>query len=259
MSRAAVRYVRRPEDPVNVDLRKDLRKLSERHRRWGVRRAHEWVRRRGREVNHKRVGRIWREEQLQVPPRKRRRKRPGWTWERPCTAIRMNQAWGIDFMYDRTQYGRNLKILNVVDEYTRECLESRVEWKMNSRHVLETLDELVFKRGKPRYIRSDNGSEFIAKVVEEWARVQGIGMVYIEPGSPWQNGFVESFNGKMRDECLNGELFFSRAEAQVIVDRWCDEYNRDRPHSSLGYLTPTEVAARARDLGPWGQGYHALN
>jgi putative transposase len=260
IQRSTVRYQARPESELNARLRVELRDFSGRRKRWGARRAERALRRKGIEVNHKRVWRLWREESLQVPARKRRRRRLDWTWERPCTARRPNQAWGIDFLFLRTEYGRMLKLLNVVEEYTRECLEIRVGWKLDSRHVIETLDELVEERGAPSYVRCDNGPEFIAEVVKEWAESRGIEMVYIEPGSPWQNGYVESFNGKLRDECLNGELFYSRGEAQVIVDAWREDYNQERPHSALGGLTPAEFAARSSPHGGMSKGSgHDLN
>jgi putative transposase len=133
-------------------------------------------------------------------------------------------------------------LLTVVDEYTRECLEIRVASKLDSRHVLETLDELMQERGVPRFTRSDNGSEFVSHRLRDWLVHRGVTPVFIEPGSPWENGFVESFHGKLRDECLNEELFFSRAECQVVVDWWREVYNRERPHSSLGFRTPAEFA-----------------
>ncbi len=140
-------------------------------------------------------------------------------------------------------------MLTVVDEYTRECLEIRVEKRMTSREVMETFDELIHDRGRPDHIRSDNESVFIAKELVKWLRMQGVEPVTIEPGSPWENGFVESFNGKFRDECLDEELFWSRGEAQVVVDWWRNMYNQERPHSSLGYETPSEFAARAAPPG----------
>jgi transposase InsO family protein len=258
VSRGSIRYEARPEDPVNVLLRVELRKLSKRCRRWGARKMHRKVQAYGYPVNHKRVGRLWQEEKLQVPPRKRRRKRTDRVWERPMEAQEANEAWGMDFMFDRTEYGRKMKLFNVVDEYTRESLEIRAEWKMNSLDVIETLDELIHERGAPRYIRCDNGPEFIAERLQEFLKAQGVRVVYIEPGSPWQNGYTESFNGRFRDECLNEELFYSRGECQVIADRWREEYNQERPHSALGYLTPAEFAENPEGLAPREGRDHAL-
>ena len=151
-------------------------------------------------------------------------------------------------MHDRTEYGQKLKMLTMVDEYTRECLEIRVEKRMRYQEVMETLDELMTERGVPKFTRSDNGSEFIAWELQKWLRDRGVVPIYIEPGSPWQNGYIESFNGKFRDECLNQELFYSRGEAQVIADQYRESYNRERPHSSLEFQTPMEFACAAKAL-----------
>jgi transposase InsO family protein len=193
-------------------------------------------------VNHKRVERLWAEESLTLPKRNRRRRRGFPMEERPRPARRPNEVWSYDFIHDRTQRGRKLKILSVVDEYTRECLELRVGTRLRSRDVMETLDELITERGCPRYVRSDNGPEFIAKELRNWLKSQGVDPVFIEPGSPWENGLVESFHGKLREECLNEEIFWSGREAQVVLDGYREDYNRCRPHSSLGYKTPQEAA-----------------
>ena len=195
-------------------------------------------------VNHKRIERLWQEEDLQVPRRRRRRKRHGSTQDRPRPATRPNEVWSFDFVHDLTIQGQKLKMLTVVDEFTRECLEIRVEKQMDSRHVVETLDELIQERGIPRYTRTDNGPEFISDRLNKWLQGIGVEPLFIEPGHPWENGFVESFNGKLRDECLNEEIFWSRAEAQVIVDQYRVLYNHVRPHQSLGYKTPAEFALK---------------
>ena len=200
------------------------------------------LRRGGLKVNHKRVERLWREASLPLPRRRKRRRRGPKLLGRLVTASCPNEVWSYDFLWDRTETGRRLKILTVVDEYTRECLEIRVEPKMDSRHVLETLDELMRERGAPRYTRCDNGAEFVAHRLTRWLHGRGTRPLFIEPGSPWQNGFVESFHAKLRDECLNEELFYSRGECQVIVDWWRRVYNHQRPHSALGFKTPAEVA-----------------
>lgn len=245
--RSMVRYSRRPEDPVNGLIRQELRRLSTKHKRYGTPRMTALLRRGGWAVNHKRVERIWTEEGLPVPRKRPRR------WARgACGALRQaasksNDVWSYDFVHDRTVTGNQLKMLTVVDEFTRECLEIRVEKRMDHRHVLETLDELITERGIPRYTRSDNGPEFISKTLTGWLRKKGVEPMFIEPGSPWQNGYVESFNGKLRDECLNEEIFWSRAEAQVVTDWWREVYNRERPHSALGFKTPAEVALESRN------------
>lgn len=247
--RSSVRYDHRPEDPVNDLVREELLKLSRRHRRYGTPRMTALLRRGGLSVNHKRVERIWGEEGLPLPRRRPRKRFRGLGGARPQPATRPNEVWSYDFVHDRTVAGDKLKMLTVVDEYTRECLEIRVERQMDSRHVLETLDELITERGVPRYTRSDNGPEFVSKTLTGWLRGRGVEPVFIEPGSPWENGYVESFNGKLRDECLNEEIFWSRAEAQVVTDWWREVYNLERPHSSLGFKTPAEVAKDNR-TGP---------
>jgi putative transposase len=249
--RSSVRYRRRPEDPVNGLIREELRKLSRRHRRYGTPRMTALLRRQGHPVNHKRVERLWAQEGLPLPRQRPRRRARGAGEARPQPATKPNEVWSFDFVHDQTIGGDKLKMLTVVDEYTRECLEIRVERKMDSRHVLETLDELITERGIPGYTRSDNGPEFISKRLTSWLRKKGVTPMFIEPGSPWENGYVESFNGKLRDECLNEERFWSRAEAQVITDWWREVYNRERPHSALGFKTPAEVALESRK-GPEG-------
>lgn len=247
--RASVRYDARPEDPINELIRKEMNRLARRHRRFGSPRITALVRKKVHKANHKRVERIYRDEGLTLPRRRKRKRRGLRGLARPCMASRPNEVWSCDFVHDRTEYGHRLKMLTVVDEYTRECLEIRVEKRMTSREVMETFDELIHDRGTPDHIRSDNESVFIAKELVAWLRAQGVEPVTIEPGSPWENGFVESFNGKLRDECLDEELFWSRGEAQVVVDWWRNMYNQERPHSSLGYETPSEFAARAAPPG----------
>jgi len=155
----------------------------------------------------------------------------------------MNHVWSYDFVSERTESGGQLKLLNVVDEFTRECLTIEVARKFTGREVVRTLRELFMIRGRPRYLRSDNGPEFACKAVRKWLKQSGVGTLFIEPGSPWENGYVESFNGKLRDECLNGEVFLSLAETRYVVDRWRLDYNHYRPHSALGWQTPAAFAA----------------
>ena len=227
---------------MNAVIREELHRLAARHRRYGTPRMTALVRREGHWVNHKRVERLWKLEGLPLPRKRPRKHRPRSVDMEGFTAQQANDVWCFDFVHDRTEYGTKLKLLTVLDEYTRECLEIRVEKKMDSRHVLETLDELMTERGIPRHTRSDNGPEFVAKQLTTWLHDKGVQPVYIAPGSPWQNGFIESFNGKLRDECLNEEVFWSRAEAQVVVDWWRRVYNTERPHRSLQFQTPIEVA-----------------
>lgn len=240
VSRTSVRYQPRPEDPVNELIRDELHRWTARHR-WGLPRLVEVIRNDGLLVNHKRIERLYGEEGLQLPRQRPRRKRP-LTEQRSVEATRDARVWSMDFMHDRTEYGDKLKLLTVLDEYSREALEIRVEKRITSLDVIETLDELFTERGAPRYIRTDNGPEFTAKNLRRWLERQGVELIHIRPGSPWENGYNESFNGKLREECLNEELFYSRAEAQVVVDWWRRVYNMDRPHSSLGYRTPHQIA-----------------
>ena len=240
--RTSIRYQDRPESALNVQLREELKELSLKHRCYGLpRMAAIMHRRHG--VNHKRVERLWQDEGLPLPRKLvnyRPRTQP---WERPSEGTRPNEVWSLDFVHHRTEHGQMLKMLTVIDEYTRECLEIRVEKEMRNDTVLETLDELMFERGAPAFLRSDNGSEFIAAPLQAWLRQKGVRAIHIEPGHPWQNGYIESFNGKLRAECLDQELFYSRAETQIIVDKFRDHYNYERPHSALGYRAPLEVLA----------------
>lgn len=240
--RTSIRYQGRPESALNVQLREELKELSHKHRRYGLPRMASILHRRH-GVNHKRVERLWKDEGLPLPRKLinyRPRTQP---WERPAQGSRPNEVWSLDFVHHRTEHGQMLKMLTVIDEYTRECLEIRVEKEMRHDTVLETLDELMFERGAPVFLRSDNGAEFIAAPLQAWLRQKGVRTVHIEPGHPWQNGYIESFNGKFRAECLDQELFYSRGEAQIIVDKFRDHYNNERPHSALGYRAPLEVLA----------------
>lgn len=259
VSRASIRYESAGPDPEADALKGRVKDLAMRHKRYGYRRI-TWVMRNrlGLQVNHKRVYRYWRQAELTLP-RRRPRKKTRRPWIRDLSAAGPNELWAIDFVADRTCYGANLRMLTVVDEYTRECLTIQVGWRMPSVDVVAALEELVRQRGAPVHIRCDNGPEFIAETLESWAKGHGITVAHTEPGSPWQNGFNESFNGKFRDECLNQEVFFSRVEAQVVVEWWRRSYNEERPHSSLGYRTPAEFAAAAPLGGRNGRGNPGLN
>jgi transposase InsO family protein len=218
--------------------------LATRYGRYGYRRVTMLLRWQGWRVNKKRVERIWRREGLKVPRRQPRRRRL-WLGDGSCIRRRAehrNHVWSYDFVADRTHDGRALRMLTLVDEYTRECLAIDVGRRLNSTDVLERLSELFVSRGAPAFIRSDNGSEFTAKAVREWLGAMGVSTLYIEPGSPWENGYVESFNGRFRDEFLNGELFYTVTEAKVLIERWRREYNTLRPHSALGYKPPAPEA-----------------
>jgi putative transposase len=198
------------------------------------------LRRAGWVVNRKRVARIWRREGLKVPQKQPKRGRL-WLNEGSCLRLRperRNHVWSYDFVEDRTHDGRKIRMLNIIDEFTRECLVIRVSRRLNAIDVVDTLSDLFILRGIPDHIRSDNGPEFIAKSVREWIVTVGARTAYIEPGSPWENGYCESFNSKLRDELLNGEIFYTLKEAQVLIENWRRHYNTVRPHSSLDYRPP---------------------
>jgi putative transposase len=202
------------------------------------------VRREGFIVNKKKVYRIWRQEGLKVPQKQPKR---GRLWLNDGSCIRhkpiyKNHVWSYDFVMDRTEDGRSFKILNVIDEYTRECVGCLTQRQIKSFDVLEFLAKLFLMRGQPAFIRSDNGPEFIAIKLRDWLRGLSVKTLYIAPGSPWENGYCESFNGRMRDEFLNGEIFYTLKEAQILIERWRKEYNTIRPHSSLQYRSPTPIA-----------------
>ena len=198
----------------------------------------------GGRVNHKRVERIWRREGLKVPKKQPKRGRL-WLNDGSCIRLRpeyKDHVWSYDFMIDRTTDGRAFKILNIIDEYTRECLAILVARKIKNQDVIDLLFHLFIFRGIPEHIRSDNGPEFTAKAVRKWLARLGVKMLFIELGSPWENGYIESFNGKLRDELLNREIFTTLEEAKVLIEQWRREYNQVRPHSSLGYQPPAPEA-----------------
>ena len=222
--------------------------LATAYGRYGYRTITGLLRNEGWRVNHKRVERIWRQEGLKVPKRQPRRRRL-WLNDGSCVRLRAERpghVWAYDFVADRTQDGRPLKILTVVDEYTRESLAIVVRRQLRAEHVVECLVDLFLVTGGPTHLRSDNGPEFTAGVVRQWLAVLGVGTLFIEPGSPWENGYIESFNGRFRTELLNGDLFYTLKEAQVVSEQWRKHYNQVRPHSALGYRPP---APEARLLG----------
>lgn len=198
----------------------------------------------GWQVNHKRVERIWRKEGLKVPQRQPKRGRL-WLNDGSCIRLRpeyKDHVWSYDFMAARTSDGRAFRILSVLDEYTRECLSIMVARRTSSQDVIDQLFHLFVFRGIPEHIRSDNGPEFTAKAVRSWLNRLGVKTLFIEPGSPWENGYIESFNGKLRDELLNGEIFATLTEAKILIEEWRRDYNQIRPHSSLGYRPPAPEA-----------------
>ena len=218
----------------------DIIDLASEYGRYGYRRITALLNRSGWQVNHKRVERIWRREGLKVPQKQPKRGRL-WLNDGSCIRLRperKNHVWAYDFVSCRTHDGRPVRMITVIDEFSRECLAIRAARRMQSDHVLELLGELFTMKGVPEHIRSDNGPEFTAKAVRSWLPRVGVQTLFIEPGSPWENGYCESFNGKLRDELLNGEIFYSLKEVQILTESWRRQYNQVRPHSSLGYRPP---------------------
>ena len=218
--------------------------LATQYGRYGYRRISAMLQAKGWHVNHKRVERLWQREGLKVPAKQPKRGRL-WLNDGSCVRLRpehKDHVWAYDFVHDRTHDGRPLRMLTLVDEYTRECLAIDVARRMTSEDVLERLTDRFIHRGVPDHIRSDNGAEFTANTVREWLAKVGVRTLFIEPGSPWENGYIESFNGKLRDEMLNGEIFYTLREAKVLIERWREHYNQVRPHSSLGYRPPAPEA-----------------
>jgi putative transposase len=225
-------------------LRQEIVGLAKRYGRYGYRRITALLRRAGWRVNHKRVERIWRQEGLKVPQKQPKRGRL-WLNDGSCVRLRpthSHHVWSYDFMADRTRDGRPIKILTVIDEFSRESLAIVVDRNLKADDVLQCLTDLFVAHGPPEHIRSDNGPEFTAKAVRQWLKNTGIRTLYIEPGSPWENGYCESFNGKLRDELLDREIFYTLREAQVLIERWRVQYNTFRPHSSLNYRPPAPEA-----------------
>ena len=236
-------------EPTRVEddaaLRARLREISAERPRWGYRRAHHRLRQEGWEVNRKRVQRLWREEGLRVPQRRRKRQRLGDSTvaaER-LRAQRPNHVWALDFQHDQTADGRVLRLLNVVDEFTREALQMLVERSIDADRIVSVLELLVSERGAPEYLRMDNGPELTANALHDWCQFSKAATAYIEPGSPWQNPFVESFHARVRDELLDVEEFSCLAEAKVVIRDWREDYNHRRPHSALGMRAPAAFAA----------------
>ena len=245
--RATQRRVLNPADDEE-SLTRDIINLATEFGRYGYRRITALLRALGWQVNHKRVERIWRREGLKVPQKQPKRGRL-WLNDGSCIRLRPerpNHVWAYDFVAVRTHDGRPVRLLTVIDEFSRECLAIRAARHIRSDHVLELLTELFTLRGIPGHIRSDNGPELTAVTVREWLSRVGVQTLFIEPGSPWENGYCESFNGKLRDELLNREIFYSLKEVQILTERWRREYNTLRPHSSLGYRPPAPATIMTR-------------
>jgi len=233
-------------------LRQDIITLSETYGRYGYRMVTGLLNNAGWHVNHKRVERIWRSEGLKVP---RKHKKRGRLWLNDGSCVRLrpkrpNHVWSYDFVHERTHDGRAFRTLNIIDEFSKEALMIRVNRKLNSTDVVDALTDLFILRGPPAYIRSDNGPEFVAEKVRKWITTVGAKTAFIEPGSPWENGYCESFNSRFRDELLNGEIFYSLKEAQIIIEKWRVHYNTVRPHSSLGYKPPAPKSIVPIDQRP---------
>lgn len=230
-----------PRGPDDEEaLTADLIETARQYGRYGYRKIAALLRDAGWLLNDKRVERIWRREGLKVPARQPKKGRL-WLEDGSCIRLRpdhRDHVWSYDFVEDRTHDGRKFRALNVVDEFTRECLAIRVSRKLNSTDVIDVLSDLFILRGVPGHIRSDNGPEFIAKAVQDWITAVGAKTAYIAPGSPWENGYIESFNARLRDELLDGEIFYSLKEAKIIIESWRRHYNTVRPHGSLGYKPP---------------------
>lgn len=241
LARSTARYEPEPK-PDERELVGRIRDLAARHKRYGYRRITALLRREGSAVNAKRVHRLWKAEGLQVRRKRRRRRRMGPKGEVTKRSEHPGHVWTYDFLEDRTERGGKLRILTVLDEYTREALAIRVERSIPAEKVIDTLEWLFMTRGAPEHIRSDNGPELTANAVQDWLARNECETIYIAPGSPWENPFIESFNGSFRDECLNMELFSGIREARELVESWRCDYNDLRPHSSLGYKTPSEFA-----------------
>jgi len=239
-SQRYIPHLRSEEDNLTLEIIK----LATRYGRYGYRRITALLNQKGWKVNHKRVERIWRKEGLKVPKKQPKRGRL-WLNDGSCIRLRPNHkdyVWSYDLMMTRTAEGKAFRILTLIDEYTRECLTILTQRRITSQDVIEQLFYLFMFRGTPEHIRSDNGPEFTAKAVRRWLENIEVNTLFIEPGSSWENGYIESFNGKLRDELLNREIFTSLTEAKILIEEWREEYNQVRPHSALDYRPPAPEA-----------------
>ena len=220
--------------------------LSQQHPRYGYRRVTALLRRAGKRVNAKRVQRVRRRERLQVHKKQRRMKRVGISTGQRQRAEQRNQVWSWDIVHDQTEIGSPFRILTLIDEYTKESLATHVAWSIRALDAVTVIEAAIERYGAPEHLRSDNGPEFIAYAIRDWMADNHIKTIYIKPGAPWEQPFIESFHDKLRDECLNREIFGSLLEARIIIEQWRIEYNQHRPHSSLGYRTPAEFAQQQK-------------
>ena len=245
--RGTQRYVPTAK-PDEDELTRNIVYLASEYGRYGYRRVTALLKDGGIEAGKDRVQRIWRREGLKVPKKQPKRARL-WLNDGSCIRLRPeypNHVWSFDFVETQTHDGRRIRLMTLIDEFTRKCLAIKVARRINAIGVIETLADVMLIEGLPTYIRSDNGPEMVAKVLREWLTGLGTRNLYIAPGSPWENGFCESFNGKLRDECLNGEIFYSLRETQVVIEQWRIHYNTKRPHSALGYRPPAPVTIAAK-------------
>jgi len=236
-------------------MERTIVELSEDHPRYGYRRVTVLVRRRGELVNAKRVQRVRRSHGLQVRKKQRKLRRTGLSTAQRQRATHANHVWSWDFVEDQTENGTRFRILTLIDEYTRECLVLHIAWSIRAVDVINVLEAAIAFYGAPEHIRSDNGPEFIAYAIQDWLNENKIKAIYIQPGAPWENGHIESFHDKLRDECLNREIFGSLLEAKIVIESWRVEYNTERPHSSLGNKTPEEFAGRASECSRLRSGF----
>lgn len=245
ISRSVVEYKLKRTDE-DKELLEKIKELAQKHRRYGYRRISTLLEQEDKRVNHKRVFRLWQKEGLSLKRRIKRKKVAVIKGEMKRAAY-PNHVWTYDLMDDVTEKGNQIRILNVIDEFSRECLVIRAGRSITSHDVIEVLDYLSLRRGMAKYIRSDNGPEFIARAVKEWLQAHGASSIFINPGSPWENSYIESFNGKLRDECLNQEVFSSITQAGNVLEAWRQEYNNYRPHSALGGLSPCKYMQRYQE------------
>ena len=229
--------------------------LSEDHPRYGYRRVTALLRREGQEVNAKQVQRVRRQQGLQVSRRQRKLRRLGLSTAQRQRAAHANHVWSWDFVEDQTENGTRFRVLTLIDEHTRECLAVHADWSIRAVDVITVVEAAMARYGVPTHLRSDNGPEFIAYAIQDWLREKNVKTIYITPGSPWENAYIESFHDKLRDECLNREIFGSLWEARVVIEQWRLHYNDRRPHSSLGYQTPSEFGRRGGSSSGLRSGY----